>query len=68
LKFACQQYELFDANKRLVEIHQMHEMLLKIQSGGLDAKEMSMVANATANLDYQISGWQEEESSFDMAG
>ena len=46
----------------------MHEMLLKIQSGGLDAKEMSMVANATANLDYQISGWQEEESSFDMFG
>jgi len=36
LRFACQQYELFDANQRLVEIHEIHEMLLKIQSGSLD--------------------------------
>ncbi len=29
--------ELFDANKRLVEIHEMHETLLKVQTGNLSS-------------------------------
>jgi hypothetical protein len=27
--------ELFDANKRLIEIHEMHETLLRVQAGTL---------------------------------
>ena len=42
LQWRCQTLELFDANKRLIEIHQMHETLLKIQSGTVDKEDLKV--------------------------
>lgn len=46
LKFACQQYELFDANQRLIEISEIHEFLLKIQAGAINQEEINMMTGS----------------------
>ena len=52
MQWSCQQLELFDANKRLLEIHGMHEMLLQVQAG-------------TLTQELLMSGSTEDEEPFD---
>ena len=63
LQFACQQLQSFDPNFMLMQLHELSELLFKVQAGKLDGDIATAMLMEAEEQGYSVGEYDEHEGA-----